>query len=235
MRIAVVEDDPDDARLLSQQVNRFAQETGVELQLSHFSNGMKLVSSYRPEWDVILLDIEMPVMDGIETARRIRERDCEVLIIFLTNFAQYAVDSYSVGALDYVLKPVSYPALFMKLRRVRNILTQRADRSIIIRNSGGQQRISLRDIYYIEILDHTMNYHTAQGIRSATGATTIKTLEEELRTDGFARCSQGHLVNLRCVDSIEKNSLHLSNGERIPISRNRKKSFLQAFLSYWGM
>ena len=234
MRIAIVEDEPAAVRLLSQQLDRYAQENGIELQISSFSNGMELVSSYRPEWDVILLDVEMPVMNGMEAASKIRELDREVLLIFLTNFAQYAVDSYAVRAFDYVLKPVNYPVLSMKLRRVRNLLAQRTDRSIIIRNSEGHQRMALRDIYYIEILDHTLIYHTTEGVRSATGSTTIKALEEELRNDGFARCSQGHLVNLRCADAIEKDSLRLTSGERIPISRNRKKAFLQAFLSYWG-
>lgn len=234
MRIAVVDDEPVAVRLLNQQLDRYSQEHGIDLQVTSFTDGMELVSSYRPEWDVILLDVEMPVLDGIEAARQIRALDGNVIIIFLTNFAQYAVDSYSVGALDYVLKPVNYSMLSAKLQRVLLLLAQQSDRSIIIRNADGHHRLSLRDVYYIEILNHTLFYHTAQGILSATGSLTIKALEEELRSDGFARCSQGHLVNLRCADAIEKDTVRLTNGERLPISRNRKTAFLQIFLSFWG-
>lgn len=234
MRIAVVEDDPSALRQLSEHIARFAAESGTDIQTAAFSNGMELVSSYRPEWDVILLDVEMPVMDGMSAARKLREVDGDVFILFITAFAQYAVDSYSVSALDYVLKPVNYYVLSLKLNRIQRLLEQRTDRSIVIRNSDGMQRLPLRDIYYIEVINHTLTYHTTQGIRSATGATTIKSLEENLGESGFARCSQGHLVNLRCADAVEKDALLLTNGERIPISRNRRKSFLQAFLSYWG-
>ena len=234
MRVAVVEDDFSALNLLNEYLERFSLDNKVDIQTKSFSNGMELISDYRPEWDVIFLDIEMPVVDGLSAARRIREVDGDVFIVFITAFAQYAVDSYSVSALDYILKPVNYYAVALKLMQVQRLLRQRSDRSIIIRNSDGIQRLALRDIYYIEILNHTLTYHTTKGIRSATGSTTMKSLEESLGGDGFARCSQGHLVNLRCADSVEKDALRLVNGERIPISRNRRKSFLQAFLSYWS-
>lgn len=234
MHVAVVEDDPASLRLLNEHLARYAAESGVDIQTESFTNGMELISAYRPEWDAIFLDIEMPVLDGMSAAKQIREVDGDVFILFVTAFAQYAVDSYSVSALDYVLKPVSYYAVSLKLKRIQNLLDQRTNRSIVIRNSDGIQRLALRDIYYIEVINHTLTYHTTQGIRSATGSTTIKSLEESLSDDGFVRCSQGHLVNLRCAEIVEKDSLLLVNGERIPISRNRKKPFLQAFLSYWS-
>jgi len=234
MRVAIVEDDLSSQRLLSEHLARFAAESGTDIQITSFSNGMELISSYRAEWDVILLDIEMPVMDGMSAARQIREADKDVFILFITAFAQYAVDSYSVSALDYVLKPVNYYAFSPKLKRIQNLLRQRTDRSIVIRNSDGFLRLPLRDIYYIEILNHALTYHTTHGLRSSTGSTTIKKLEESLSGDGYVRCSQGHLVNLRCVDTVDKESLRLVNGEQIPISRNRRKTFLQAFLNYWS-
>jgi len=234
MRIALVEDDPADLRQMSEFLSRFSAESGVDIQTVPFSNGMEFISSYRPAWDAIFMDVVMPVLDGLSAARKVRESDREVIIVFITSFAQFAVDSYSVSALDYVLKPLNYNSVALKFRRIRKMLDQRTDRSFIISNSEGLQRLALRDIYYIEVINHTMTYYTTQGVRSATGSTTIRSLEESFREDGFARCSQGHLVNLRCVDTVEQNAVLLVNGERIPISRNRRKPFLQAYMDYWG-
>ena len=119
MNIAIVEDEQTNANLLKEHLSRFAIENHTEINTSVFSTGVSFLNSYTPIWDLILMDIEMPHINGIETARKIRERDSEVLIMFITQMAQYAIDGYSVNAVDYVLKPVNYYAFSLKLKHIQ--------------------------------------------------------------------------------------------------------------------
>lgn len=234
MRIAIVEDEQDSAALLEAHLKRFQEETGETVQYEVFRDGMDLVDNYQPRWDLIFLDIEMPLMDGMTAARKIRGTDREALIVFITRTAQYAMEGYEVSALDYVLKPVNYYAFSMKMRRTANLIRQREDKFTIVQNSSGMQKLSLKSLAYIEVYNHTLIYHTDGGTVSATGSKTINALEQELATAGFARCGQSYLVNLRHVENLDKDSVILTGGERVPVSRGRRKAFVQTLMKYWG-
>ena len=104
MQIAIVEDNVSEAEVLEKYLNRFAKESATEINCTRFSDGAEFLDGYRHNWDLILFDIEMPRMNGMETARKIRETDKDVVIIFVTQMAQYAIEGYSVNALDYILK-----------------------------------------------------------------------------------------------------------------------------------
>ena len=112
VRIAIVEDDDACRAQLEAYVRRYGGETGGEFQITSFSDGLDIAEDYRPIYDSILLDIEMPRLDGMTAAERIRSFDPGVILIFITNMAQYAIKGYEVDALDFVLKPVGYFSLF---------------------------------------------------------------------------------------------------------------------------
>ena len=116
-RIGIAEDDPSFQKTISEYIERYKKETNIDIQASFFQDGNELVFKYEPIYDVLLLDIEMPKMNGIDAAREIRKRDQRVLIIFITNMAQYAINGYEVGALDFVLKPIKYFSFSMKLEK----------------------------------------------------------------------------------------------------------------------
>lgn len=107
-RIAIVEDEAAVREQLAGYVQRYTRQYGTPFEVTEFADGMEILEDYRSQFDIIFLDVEMKHLDGMETARRIRERDGGVLIVFITNMAQYAIRGYAVGALDYVLKPVPY-------------------------------------------------------------------------------------------------------------------------------
>ena len=117
MRIAVVEDEQEQRDLLSGYIQKFAQETNTQHTVDLFENGLKLLEDFKPEYDIILLDIEMPGINGMETAEQIRALDENVVLMFITNMAQYAVGGYSVGALDFVLKPINYTTFSIRFSR----------------------------------------------------------------------------------------------------------------------
>lgn len=116
-RIAIVEDEAAVREQLAGYVQRYTRQYGTPFEVTEFADGMEILEDYRPQFDIIFLDVEMKHLDGMETARRIRERDGGVLIVFITNMAQYAIRGYAVGALDYVLKPVPYFAFSQQLQR----------------------------------------------------------------------------------------------------------------------
>lgn len=232
MRIAIVEDNPENAQLLQNYLTRFGQEANIEITSRIYADGMDFMTPYLHNWDLILLDIEMPLMDGLTVARRIRNVDNDVLIMFITHMAQYAIAGYEVNALDYVLKPVNYIALNMKLKRAQNLIEARQTRYIVVQNGETCRKVSLNTIRYVEVFNHTLYFHTTDNDISSTGSKTIKLLEEELTPYGFFRCHQGYLVNLHYVSSFTKTQVSLGT-EELPISRNRRKVFLQALMTYW--
>lgn len=231
LRIAVVEDEPATCRLLQDYISRFQSERKAEIETTAFSNGLDLVEDFRPIWDVILLDIEMPIMDGMTAARHIRKADQDVAIIFITNMAKYAIKGYEVNALDFVLKPVSYFAFAMKLDKVVARLSRQNHSCLLLQTEGRMVRLSAEEITYIEVIHHRLQIHTEEQDYTASG--TLTTMEERLREEGFVRCNKGYLVNLRHVKRIYADSVLVGN-ERLLISRRKREEFLAAVTDYYG-
>ena len=124
-KIAVVEDNTAVREELCGFIAKYAQESGCKLDVTPFADGSQIVEPYRPGFDIIFLDIEMPRLGGMPTAERIRQLDPEVVLIFVTNMAQYAIRGYEVDALDFVLKPVSYYQFSTKLERALQRIQRR--------------------------------------------------------------------------------------------------------------
>lgn len=228
LKIAVVEDEEKTAQELMGYLKQFGAEQNCDIQSVYFSDGMEIAEGYRPVWDVILLDIEMPLLDGMSAAERIRQIDSSVLLIFITNMAQYAIQSYEVNALDYVLKPVNYFSFRMKLLKAMRILQERPDTSIAITIDRETKLVRASEICYVEARDHRLVFHTDAGVYTTFG--TLRETENILGK-GFARCGKSFLVNLRYVDGI-RNDQVLLGSESLRISRSKRKDFLQALSDY---
>ena len=125
IRVLIAEDDPQCFRQLEEFLDDYSRETGRSFQVTHYDNGEDLVERYRPEYDLLLLDVDMPFLDGMTAARHIRRVDPEVVIVFVTNLAQYAIQGYSVNALDYILKPLNYFSFAQRLTRALRYVKKR--------------------------------------------------------------------------------------------------------------
>ena len=231
LNLAIVEDDPVCAAQLKENVERFCREQQITLQLAMFSDGLEIAEHYRPGWDAIFLDIKMEHLDGMAAARRIREQDPAVLILFITSMARYAIHGYEVEALDFVLKPVHYPKLAMKLRKVVEIVNRRENRSLMISEDGRMHRLLSTQILYIEVANRHLHIHTPERVYVSNGA--LSKLEKQLEGLPFARCSQSFLVNLHYVRSVERDTVFVQ-GEALPLSRSKQRAFLQALSDYMG-
>lgn len=231
MKIAIVEDDIKCMQQLQDYILKFQGDFQRKLETTHFSNGILFLNQFKGQYDIILLDISMPGIDGLETAHRIRKIDSDVVIIFITNLSQYAIRGYEVDATDYILKPVSYFAFSQRLNRAISRIPICASRSIIINHKTGTQKIKLDSIYYIESVCHDLIYHTMQGEYISVG--TMKDVEAELSAYHFFRCNKGLLVSLLHVDGVT-DGCAIVNGKHLPISRPRKNGFMDALANYIG-
>lgn len=232
IRIGVVEDDPASCQLVLDYLNRYQNENNEQFTVSVFDDGARIVEKYTPSYDILLLDIEMKEMDGMAAARRIRERDEKVVIVFITAAPQYAISGYEVRALSYLLKPVPWFAFSQELKKSIDMVRRSESNSMLIETSGGQMRLDLSDILYFESIRHTIVIHTLEGKLSING--TLKDMETKLTDYSFFRSNSCYLVNLKHISGVVDQDCVMSNGEKLRVSRPRKKAFLTALTNYMG-
>lgn len=231
IRIAIVEDDAAVREQLTGYVQRHSQQYGTEFEVAVFPDGIDLLDEYRPIYDIIFLDVEMKHLDGMSTAERIRKVDSDVVLIFITNMAQYAIKGYAVGALDYVLKPVPYFAFSQQLQKAVTRIEKRTRKYLAVPVDGGLRRLDVAQIYYLESEGHRVHFYTEADDFSAPGA--LKIYEEKLSACPFARCNSGYLVNLAQVRAVRQNTVQVGPYE-LQISRPKRKSFLATLTDYIG-
>ncbi len=229
--IAIVEDNVQSSETLKSYLDRYSKEYRREFNVYSFSDGDEITSDYEAKYDIIFLDIEMKRLDGMTAAHKIREFDQDVIIIFITNMAKYAISGYSVGAFSFLLKPLPYFAFSQELTKCIERLKNRKQKSLLIPQENGILKISSQDIMYIESYGHDLNIYTSQEIY--TTRSTIKRVEEELSSSNFYRCNNGYLVNLAYVSGVKDDEACVGK-YRLKISRPRKKSFMEALTQYIG-
>lgn len=234
LNIAIVEDEKEAAQLLQAALKRFGDEKGEAVKFAVFSCAEAFLSDYKPRYDVVFMDIMLTGITGMAGARKLREVDPYVPLIFITSMAQFAIDGYSVNAAGYIVKPFEYYNLKMFMERVYRNLKWDDDKDyLLITANGVSRRIKIQNIYYIETRGHILIYHTSEGEFSSY-TKTMKELEFQLRPYGFYRCAVSHLVNVAQVTGISGSQISI-NGETLPITRGKKKEFSARVCQYMTM
>ncbi len=229
IRIAIVEDDNNYAKILEKYIVRFEEESGQQIQVERFEDGADIAEEYKGDFDIILMDIEMTFMDGMSAAKKIREVDEEVVIIFITNMPQFAMQGYEVEALDYVLKPINYYAFSQRLTRATARMKKRTKKYLSLNYKNSVMKLDIDNIYYIEVLDHDLIYHTKTGDICVRGI--MREVEDKLKDEAFFRSNKAYLINMEYVDGVEENDVIIGT-DRLRISRARKKEFMDALNDY---
>lgn len=229
LRIAVVEDDKTYAAQLKEYLVRYGTEKNQKISVALFPDGEDIVADYSAEFDIILMDVEMTFMDGMTTAERIREKDNEVVIIFITNMPQYAIQGYKVDALDYVLKPISYFAFSQRIDRALTRVKKKEATYITVAQKGGKKKLNVDKICYVEVRDHDLIYHSTKG--DIVTKSSMKEAEDTLGGTKFFRCNRCYLVNLEYVEDFRGNDVTVAS-DVIQVSRARKKAFMDALNDY---
>lgn len=230
MRIAIVDDKKEIQQQLGEFIKTYSTDQQIPITVTYFSNGLEIVDNYRSNFDVIYFDVQMPIMDGMTAAKKIRQVDENVIIVFLTNYVQWAVEGYSVNAFDFILKPLSYFVFTEHFKKIQRKILE-TNKSILIKNKNGMIRILLNNLYFVESDGHYLIFHTVEKNIETIGS--MKKIESELTSKNFFRCNNGYLVNLAHVNNFTGNIVQVGHYD-LQISRPRKKLFIQALTNYLG-
>lgn len=231
LKIAIVEDETEYVNQILEYIAQYQKECPKEIHTTVFHNGSEIMQNYQSDFDIIFLDIEMPIMNGMETAEAIRAVDMEVVLVFITNMAQYAINGYSVGALDFVLKPINYSTFSVRLTRAIGRARKRESGEILLSLPDGVKRLETKQIYYVDVQNRMLHYHTTEGEFVLRG--TMQNAEKELARYQFIKCNHWYLVNLKHVSEIRKD-IAMVAGNELEISRRNKTAFLAALTDYVG-
>ena len=213
-RIAICDDEAEARRYVAELVRRWAEQGEHDVTLREYPSAEGLLFGDEAGYDILLLDIEMGGMNGVDLARSIRGRDAVAEIIFVTGYSDYIAEGYDVAALQYLMKPVSWEKLSATLDRALERL-HRNERSLCLKTAGGMVRTPLYSIKYIDVQRNYATVHTNEEI---TVRRTLSQLAGEL-DERFFRLGRSAVINLYAVRKVTKTDVYLEDGTVLPLPR----------------
>lgn len=215
-KIIICDDVDSDSAYLRSLVTNWAASRNVQAEITAYTSAEAFLFAYADDksCDILLLDIEMGDLNGVELARKIRKSDKEVQIIFVTGFSDYIADGYDVEALQYLMKPVSQEKLFISLDRAVEKLKKNSA-VLLLELPDGMVRIPLYEIRYLEVRANYVTVHTDAAVSVKS---TLAALEEKL-DDSFFRVGRSFIVNLRYIRKVTKSEVFLDGNISVPLSR----------------
>lgn len=233
--IALVDDETNVSDQLEEWIKEYGESTGLKFNTDKFTGTTEFMKSHYEDYNIIFMDINLPNdVNGINTAKKLREECSKAVIIFCTNYAQYAVNGYEVGALSYLIKPVKKESFTHNMDRAVRALNHMGANKMILKTLEGQKFVNIADIVYIEVMVHNLYFH----IKSEGGFITERTrgalndISDKFANMNFARCSSCYLVNLAHVTGVGKKSVQLVNGDSLTLSRKYMKDFMNNLMHY---
>ena len=226
-RVAVVDDSAADAEYVHCILNRWAEERQICIRAEVFQTAERFLFRYAEDkqWDILLLDIEMGAMDGVTMAKRVRQDNEAVQIIFITGYSDYIAEGYEVAALHYLMKPVNPEKLLRVLDRALEKRKQE-ERCLNLELSGEMVRIPF---YEIRWLDVRQNYVTVHAKAEYTVKRSLGDFEKELDTR-FCRVGRSMILNLKYIQRVTKTEVRLSDGTVLPLPRGAYEPLNRAII-----
>ena len=228
--VAIVDDEAEERQRIRSCLDYVTQQRGIVFCADEFATAEEFLVKYDFSYDIVFMDILFGKrQDGMRAARKLRETDKTVALVFITNLARMALKGYEVDALDFILKPVDKYAFLLKLDRILGRIENRGNEQITVAPKGELYRIRKKLILYLLVRGHYVEYHSREGVFSEY--ITLAAAEKKLNDPSFVRCDRGCLVNLRFVTQIGK-EFCVVDGEMLPIARTQRGEFQRAFADY---
>ncbi len=236
LSIAITEDQSEVAEEIKEYIKKYAEEKALLMDAVWYPDGEAVVHAVKDEgvrFDIMLFDIEMSGINGMEAAKLIRSIDQRVVLAFITNMAQFAIRGYEVDALDFILKPIEYESFSMHFDRMVERVRERSDADVYvtIHTTEGMERFRISEIRYLETQNRFLYYHTGNGTYAVRGS--LREAQKDLTHGRFAKCNQCYLVNLAFVEGVNGDYVKV-DGEKLEISRRNKKPFMDELTRYIG-
>lgn len=228
-RVAICDDCAKDAEFVQGILSKWAAERQVDIQTECFPSAESFLFRYAEDkaWDILLLDIEMGAMDGVTMAKRVRQDNEAVQIVFITGYSDYIAEGYEVSALHYLMKPVNAEKLFGVLNRALEKRKQE-ERCLNLELSGEMVRIPFYEIRYLDVHQNYITIHCKQ---EYTLKRSLSSIEKEL--DGrFCRVGRTMIVNLKYINRVTKTDVYLSDDVVLPLPRGAYEPLNRAIINY---
>ena len=227
IRIAIV----DDEKVIREQIKKLVEKKQIDCEIDTYGAGEDLLKADRG-YDIIFLDIQMDGMNGIDTARALRQKADNTVLIFITGVKEYVFDAFDVAAFHYLIKPIEENKFWEVCDRAVLEVTKKTQNSsgqIFIKTRSQSITLEQSDVLYIESRAKKVEIHTKTNIVEAYAA--ISELEKQL-VGSFYRCHRGYLVNMAFIAGYENDSITLNNGETIILSKDKYSEFVKVYMRY---
>lgn len=233
MRIAVCDDDEWEVSRIRELITEYQISRRVPIDDSYFMNSTDFLCGLRGgEYDLILLDVLMPGVGGIQAAQELRELDRNVRLIFVSASPKFAVESYRVGAYYYLLKPIDADAFFDLLDQIAGELSAQTEQGFILRSRDGVVRVDFSKLVYVEVVNKTLFFHLADGSVLETSAALADFEEMLLSKPEFLKTHRSYLVNRNYIKALDAGCVRMKNGHSVPVSRKRRSLVQDAYLHF---
>ena len=231
--VLIVEDDNTAAETLCAHLTRFGEQRGTGFVTRVLTDAEQLLNSQYTA-DILFLDIALPGISGMDAAEMIRKRNGDIPIIFVTDLAQFAIRGYTVGALDFMVKPVNYDDFNLRMNRAMRIIERNTEPAITIASVAGLRMIRPRAILYVEVWRHNLYWHIDGESVPIQQRGALSTLMEQLGGKGFCRISASHIINMGQIRLVRSGSVLMLDGTELSFGRTYRKDALEAINRYIG-
>jgi DNA-binding LytR/AlgR family response regulator len=231
LNLALVEDDPNEISVLKENIERYAKEKQVSFKITVFQKAEDFLALDSSSFDLLFMDIDLPGINGMEACRELRKKNAQIMIIFVTNLPQYAISGYEVDALDFIVKPVVYDHLAMKLDKAVDKAISAQEDKLEVMIDRARILINIPEVSYVEVWDHKVVFHLKDKTYETRGSLSL--YEERFVAKNFFRVSVYCLVNLAAVSGVDRDEILLGSS-RVRLSRSKKKDFLETLSNYLG-
>ncbi|MFA5523653.1 MAG: LytTR family DNA-binding domain-containing protein [Tissierellales bacterium] len=235
LQIAVCDDNIEELSHMVQLIDLYRTTKHLNCEYAVFSNGFELVSALEKgkRFDLYCLDIIMPGFMGIDVAKEIRGFDKTAPILFFTSSPEFALESYSVKAINYVLKPISKEKLFFTFDEILEQIKEEKDEDmIIIKSNEGIQKILIFNLTFIEVIGRNVLYHLRSGKVIECKEPFSSVCDTLLKYKCFIKPHRSYLVNMQYVDTIENHQITLQTLSAVPVAQGKAKEIKQQYLNY---
>lgn len=231
-QVAIVENEEVMIQALLDLCQRYEREKDVLIKATSFHNGYDFLESDLSRFDAVFMDIDMPGINGMDTSIKLREKNKKINIVFVTNLPQYAISGYKVSALDFILKPITYPDFYMVMDKIKSLLDSKDHGFFLVNVRGTTMKFYSDEVEYIEMIKHDVVIHKSDRT-TVSFRGSLKALEKDLNPAIFYKCNSGYIVNLFKVVSFDTESLVMESKANLLVSRSHKKEILDRMNSFY--